>query len=407
MIDELELAFEDRGDRGERWRHRRRRGSRPGGKQGRTGRSVLAMLVVLLLLGGLAGGAWWGFDKVRGAFSTPDYAGPGQGEVTVEVRSGQTASDIATSLVNAGVVQSAGAFIDAATANPRSKNIQPGFYKLRKEMRAADALGILLDLKNKVVSRVTIPEGLMTLDIYDRLAKATGIPVQQFKDAARDPVALGVPAWWFNRLDKKPSVRSAEGFLFPASYEFPPKPTAAQILKIMVQQFLAVTTELKFVETVQAERGGISPYEALITASIVQAEVKKPAEMGRAARAMYTRAYKGDFPCNCLQVDATINYWLRLQGKSGKSSSDLLASELQNARNPYNTHVAAGLPVGPIGSPGKDALNAAMRPPVGAWTYWVTVDKQGTTLFANDYNGHLANIRKACANEVITGPACG
>src|SRR5262249_27008200 len=128
MLDELELAFDEQDRERGRHRHRRRsarRGNRwgagGGGKKGpprRLGRSILALLLALILLGGLGVGGWFGYDKVKGFFPPPDYTTAGTGEVTVQVKTGQTATDIAQTLFEAGVVKSARAFSDAAKADP-------------------------------------------------------------------------------------------------------------------------------------------------------------------------------------------------------------------------------------------------------------------------------------------------
>ena len=104
--------------------------------------------------------------------------------------------------------------------------------------------------------------------------------------------------------------------------------------------------------------------------------------MAKVTRVLYNRAYSGKFPCSCLQLDSTVNYWLRLQGKDPKSSKDLLASELHNPNDPYNTHEKPGLPIGPIGNPGESALTAAMAPTDGTWLYFLSIDKAGTMQFA-------------------------
>ena len=85
---------------------------------------------------------------------------------------------------------------------------------------------------------MTIPEGTITLTIYQSLSKQTKIPVKDFQAAAKDPVKLGVPEFWFKREDGKKGPKSLEGFLYPSTYEIPPKATAEQILSMMVDQFL-------------------------------------------------------------------------------------------------------------------------------------------------------------------------
>ncbi|HEU4425279.1 MAG TPA: endolytic transglycosylase MltG [Pilimelia sp.] len=396
MIDELELAFDEPADRG---RHRHRRSARKK-RGGGGGKSVLALLVVLVLLGGLAGGAWYGFDKVQGFFNTPDYSGGGTGEVIVQVKPGETATEIANTLVSADVVKSAAAFIEAASANTRSKNIQPGYYKLRRQMRAADAVTLLLDLRNKVSTKVTIREGLTTKQTLAALSKATKIPVKDFEAAAKDPVALGVPGFWFKRDDGKKVIRSIEGFLFPQTYEFDPGSKAPQILQQMVRQFVAVTQNIKFVERVQAERK-ISPYEALIVASMAQAEAGNPDDLGKVARVAYNRVYSNTFPCSCLQFDVTVNYYWELTGKPTKASKNMSQEELYDASNPYSTHAHPGLTPTPINNPGQQALEGAMAPPAGKWLYFVAIDKQGHSAFATTLDEHNRNIAKARQNGVL------
>ena len=103
MIDELELSFEERADKG-----RHRRGARRKPKKGSGGKTAVALLVTLLLLGGLAGGVWYGFDRIQGLFTVADYDGTGTAEqVQVEVKAGDTITDIGNTLTTAGVVKSA------------------------------------------------------------------------------------------------------------------------------------------------------------------------------------------------------------------------------------------------------------------------------------------------------------
>jgi UPF0755 protein len=395
MIDDLEIAFEDYPDRG---RHRHRHATKKR-KRRRRGRTFLALFLVLLLLGGLAAGAAYGFDRIHGFFSTPDYTSSGIGEAQVEVHNGESLTDIANTLYRAGVIKSAKAFVEAANANPRSQNIQAGVYKLRHQMRAADALAMLLDLKNKVVSKITIPEGKTAIQTYQILAKETGLKVEQFTAAAKDPTALGVPEFWFTRHDGKKVTRSIEGFLFPATYDFDPGLTAPQILEQMVGQFLKVAEGINFVHRVEAERGGIAPYEALIVASLAQAEAGVPEDIGKIARVAYNRVYKHD---TALQFDVTVNYWFELTGKPTKTSAQMTDADLHNPNNPYNTHDKKGLPPTPINNPGKVALEGAMAPPTGEWMFFVAIDKAGHSAFAVTDAEHEANKRIACRNGVLT-----
>lgn len=401
MIDELDFAFEEHPDRG-RHRHRhspQQKARKKKKRRRRRGRTVLALVLAFLLLASLGGVAWYGFDRIQGFLTTtPDYTSAGVGEATVEVKENESLTDIGNALYRAGVVKSAKAFIEATDAEPRSANIQPGMYKLRKQMRAADALTMLLDLKNKIVNGVTIKEGLMSVDIYKLLSQKTGIKVEEFTAAAQDPVKLGVPEHWFTRSDKKPVTRSIEGFLFPATYELKPGMTAEQVLKEMVSQFLAVATEIKFQERVERERGGISPYEALIVASLAEAEAGVPEDIGKVARVAYNRLYKAQMR---LQFDVTVNYYWKITGQQGKASKDMTTAELNDPRNPYSTHAHDGLPPTPIGNPGKLALEGAMAAPEGTWLFFVAIDLQGHSAFATTLAEHQRNEQIARNNGVL------
>ncbi|MEU4371108.1 endolytic transglycosylase MltG [Micromonospora chersina] len=405
MIDDLDLGFDD-AERGEKGRHRRSAvRKRNGGSGGGRGKTIFALLMALVLLGGIGGGAYVGFDRIRNHFVTPDYDGPGTGEALVEVKAGDTLTDIGNSLYDLGVVKSTKAFIEAADANSRSKNIQVGRYKVRKQMKAADVITLMLDPKSRVINGVTIPEGTISLNIYQLLSKQTKIPVKDFQDAAKDPVKLGVPAFWFNREDGKKGPKSIEGFLYPSTYEIPPKATAEQILSMMVDEFLRVSQELNFVDRAQKERK-ISPYEALITASIAEAESVNAVDLPKVSRVIYNRVYAGKIGCKCLGIDSGINYYFRLQGKDPKDSDDLLQSEINDLKNPYNTHNVAGLPITPISNPGQAALKGALEPPPGDWIFFMTVDQKGTM----GYGSNDADFRKLqkqmCDNKVLTGENC-
>ncbi|SBT67409.1 UPF0755 protein [Micromonospora sediminicola] len=399
MIDDLDLGF-DETERGEKGRHRRgavrRRQGKSGGGRGKT---LLALALALILLGGIGGGAFYGFDRVQNYFVTPDYDGSGTGEAIVEIKQGALLADMADALVAADVVKSTKAFIEAAEENSRSKNIQPGTYKLRKQMSGDAAVAAMLDLKNKVVNGLTIPEGRTAKNVYKLLSEKTDIPVKDFEAAAKDPEALGVPDWWFKRSDGKKVKPSIEGFLFPDTYEIPPKATAESVLKLMVDNFLTVTAGMQFADRVQKERGGVSPYEALIVASLAQAEAGNKDDLGKVARVAYNRVY-GEFDCNCLEMDVTVNYYLELTGQKTKASKDMTPAELDNPKNPYNRKLRGLVPT-PINNPGKQALEGAMDPPPGKWLFFVAIDKEGHSAFAETYEEQKRNEQKAKEAGII------
>jgi UPF0755 protein len=395
MIDELDLAFDEHAERG---RPRHRRPPRGGKKTG--ARSLVAFLVAFVLLAVLGGGVYFGYSKIKGFFTAADYSGPGTGQVTVQIAPNASLTEMGNALVEKDVVKSTKAFVNAAEDNPKGKNIQSGTYTLRKQMSAKDAVVLMLDPASRVVKGVTIPEGKTSFQVYALLSKATNIPVDSFKTAAKDPEALGVPSFWFNRTDKQKITKSIEGFLFPDTYEFPPDATAPDILSTMVKRFLTVTENMDFVRTVQQERK-ISPYEALTVASLAQAEAGNAADLGKIARVAYNRLYSNTFPCNCLQFDVGINYYYQLTGRPTKSSKQMTQADLTDPKNPYRTHNKPGLTPTPINNPGEAALRGAMSPPKGPWLYFVAIDKEGHSAFATTLAQQNKNIELAKKNGVL------
>ncbi len=293
-----------------------------------------------------------------------DYPGPGSGQVQVTVAAGDTGDAIGATLTEAGVVATAQAFSDAYTANPQATAIQPGTYALHQRMRAADAVNALLDQGNRVSSRVTIPEGYTVEQVYQRLYEVTTIPVEDYRAAAADPAALGVPV----------ATTSVEGWLAPATYDVEPGADAAQVLSQMVAQ---TVWELN-TRGVPADQ----MQDVLTKASIVEREARRDEDRPKTARVIENRLRDGMM----LQVDATTLYGLGVTGRAPTRA------ELDDASNPYNTHEHLGLPPTPIATPGAASLDAVLAPAPGNWRYWVTVNfDTGETLFADTYPEQLEN----------------
>lgn len=325
--------------------------------------------LVLLTVVVLAGLASWAVITVLQQFSneSADYPGPGSGEVVIEVAAGDTASDIGQTLVKEDVVASGAAFVDAAVADERSLGIQPGFYELKLQMSASDALELLLDPSSRVETSVTVPEGLRIGQAVDELVAQSDVPRREFDAVLSDPKSLSLPPY---------AEDNAEGFLFPATYTFDPGATAKDMLGAMVARFDQAERSLQLRQ--RAAEIGITPREAVTIASLVQAEVAER-DFGKAARVVYNRLAAG-MP---LQFDSTVNYAL--------GDDDLtLDNEQLGVDSPYNTYANTGLPPGPINSPGEAALEAALNPPAGDWVYFVAVAPgSAATRFTADYEEFL------------------
>ena len=328
---------------------------------------VLLALVLALVVGGRSVLSRFGSSE------TADYAGEGTGSAVVQVQEGDSASAVGTTLEQKGVVKSAAAFRAAAAAEPKSRGLQPGFYRLRERMSAKSALALLLDPASRMRGSVTVPEGTPLSQTLKLLAKETEIPIKDFEAAARNPDDLGLPTYAKGKL---------EGFLFPATYDVEPGSSAADVLKMMVDRYNTAAEDLDL--TSRAQELGRTPYELLITASLIEKETPYPADRPKVARVVYNRLEAG-MP---LQFDSTVNY-VREERAARLSLSDIKVD------SPYNTYTRQGLPPTPIDSPGAAALEAAFTPASGDFLYFVTIDKQGRSLFTSDYQAFLDAKAKA------------
>jgi UPF0755 protein len=343
-------------------------------------RRVVVALVALGVAAILVLGVLVGVRVFDGIFGAPaDYSGQGSGTATVRIEPGQSLSDIGQALVDAEVVRSVEAFTDAASEDERAATIGPGYYELRRHMEAALALDLLLDPSSLQQARVVVPEGRRMRDIFAAIADATDITVSQLEKAAKDPAALGVPSWG--------AGHSLEGFLFPATYDFPPGTTAKEALTAMVRRFDQAAADVGLVEG--AQRVGLSPYEVLTIASIVEREGRLVDDFAKIAEVFYNRLDRG----MRLDSDATLYYVLE-PGHGGLTSSDLKID------SPYNTRLHPGLPPTPIASPGENALGAALRPAKGPYLYFVTIDKEGHAAFATTLDEFNRLVAESRANGV-------
>lgn len=353
---------------------------------------LAALIALAVLIGGFYFGVTKGVDWVSDQFSSADdYPGPGRGEVTFEVDEGDATAEIGRKLKAEGVVASVQAFLDAAAADPDSTGIQVGFYAMKKEMAAEDALEVLLDPANQVKSTVTVPEGLRVEDTITLLAENTEWGVAKWNAALKDAAALGLPDY---------AEGNPEGYLFPATYEIGPNDKPKDILAAMVARWQQAADEAGLEEA--AAEQGKTPAELMIIASLVEAEGRGD-DMPKIARVIYNRL---DGPGDkagtngLLQIDASVNYGL------DQELGVALTTEQLEEDTPYNTYTRAGLPPTPIEAPGDAAIAAAANPADGDWYYYVTVDlSTGETKFAETYDEFLG-YKDEFTQYCTTSDAC-
>ena len=369
-----QLSFFDSGGPDQSTRAERRRRQQKQRKRRR--RRVVGPLLALVVVVALAGGALYGGRSLVSRFATvQDYVGSGAGSATIEVKSGDTATDIAAALVKAGVVKSERAFRNAAKNDPRSVTIQPGFYKLHLQMSGVAALTLMLDPKARLLTRLTVPEGLTVAATLELIAKRTGMKLAAVQAAAKDIADLSLPSYAKGRL---------EGFLFPSTYDVDPGTTPIDLLHTMVDTYKQKTDDVGLVSGASAV--GLTPYQVLVVASLIERETRLPDERSKVARVIYNRLDRNFY----LGVDASVLYGL------GRSSGALTKSDLDKV-TPYNTRLVKGLPPTPIANPGVASINGALHPAGGSWLYYVLQDKSGRHFFTADpdaFNTAAAQCRK-------------
>ncbi|MEU3979897.1 endolytic transglycosylase MltG [Streptomyces sp. NPDC026672] len=377
----------DRRGRGDR----RGKGAK-GGKGAKKRRSGCACLVVVLVFGGGVGGVGYlGFQYFQNRFGpAPDYAGGGTSEaVTVEIPKGAGGYDIGRKLKEAGVVKSVDAFVAAQSQNPNGKQIQAGAYLLKKEMSAASAVQMMLDPKSQ--NNLMVTPGQRNAAVYAAIDKRLGLSGGTTKKVAgKEYKSLGLPSW---ALNHEGVMDPLEGFLFPGTYPAAKGMKPEAVLKQMVGQAKEQYTKYDL-EGKAASFDLDSPFQLVIVASLVQAEGKTHDDFRKMAEVIYNRLKPTNTQTNqLLQFDSTFNYL------KGESNIHIGENEIQSNKDPYNTYTNKGLPPGPIGNPGEDALKAMLNPTDDGWIYFVATDGQNNTEFAKTYDEFLKLKEKFNANS--------
>lgn len=336
--------------------HRRQRRAVEKRRRRRRRRTWFILLVGLIVVGGAVGGAWLGLKPIIASLTEPDdFTGDGVGSVVVQIKPGASGATMATVLADAGVVKTPKAFAGAYSDDPQAQGIQPGSYRLRKQMSAKAAVTLLLDPASRLTVKVTIPEGKRLTQILDLVAQQTGLRRAALDAAAKDTAGIGLP---------EEANGNLEGYLFPATYMLGPGTSAVEVLREMITQEQAVMNRLG----VPAEKRR----SVLIEASLVQAEAGRPDDMPKIARVLANRTAKG----MKLGLDTTVHY------ATGKFTLTTTIKDTQ-IKSPYNTYYVQGLPIGPIDSPGEVAIKAVLERADGPWLYFTTVNPDtGETKFA-------------------------
>ena len=331
----------------------------------RRGRVVTALTILLALV---VVGVIGGFVYLRsiGVNSTSD---PGK-KVELVIPSGSTSTSIGELLEKKGVIDSALGFRIAAYLDGGAQDIQAGRYEIPTGLSANDALARLLE-DGPIVEfvSVTFPEGSWLTDFARILDENTHISGDEFLDV----VTSGKVESKYRPAD----VNTMEGLLFPSTYQIVESDDALSVARRFAAEFEEQVDGLDFSD---AESLGVTPYQAITIASMIEAEAQLDEERPMVARVIYNRIEEEME----LGIDATVQYAI------GEHKEELTVSDLE-VDSPYNTRRYPGIPPTPIGAPGLASLEAALAPADGPWLYYVLNDCEGHHAFSESYDEFLAN----------------
>jgi UPF0755 protein len=317
----------------------------------------------LLLVGAVLGAIYVVYAAVTGGESEPT------GPARIEVVKGDTLSSVAEKLEQAGVIPSAFMFKMEARVGGYGTEIKTGEYTFARGAESEMILEKLTAGDAAPTLAVTIPEGLSLEETAQEVAGQSGVSAAEFEEAARRT------DYGYGFLED-PAIKTTEGFLFPKQYEFEKGTKAPQMVTRMLEQYLMETQTLDISSA--KERLNMSEYELVIVASLIEKEAARSEERPLVASVIYNRIRK-DMP---LQIDASVHYALDKQGE------ELSLADLK-VNSPYNTYENTGLPPGPICSPSRDSLEAAMNPAETDYLYYVLKANGDEHVFTSNYQAFL------------------
>jgi UPF0755 protein len=305
-------------------------------------------------------------------------AGGGGAPERVVIPAGASLRAVADSLEARGIVSSASAFRLWAASGGRDRAIKPGTYAFARGAEWSEILDALVAGRG-LTATVTIPEGWDISEIAPALAKALEVPLDSVTAAVGDSAlraALEVP------------TPTLEGYLFPATYEFAAGTSARDAVRAMVRRFERAWRPEWDTVIARARR---TRHQVVTMAAIVEKEARVASERPTIAAVYWNRVAKG----MRLQADPTVQYAL------GTHVERVLFKHLETD-SPYNTYRVAGLPPGPIASPGEASLAAAVAPADVPWLYFVA-HPDGHHEFRKTFAEHQAAIRDVRSAARATG----
>ena len=322
---------------------------------------------VLLVLIGVGAAAAVLYTRVN-----QPYRGYGGAEQFVEIPQGAGSLGIGERLVSSGVIRDLTTFRTALWMSHKGRVLKAGEYRFDRAMTPFEIIDKIARGDVFVIT-VTFPEG-HTIAEMAKIVEAHGLgTAAAFAQAAKDASLIH---------DLDPAAKDLEGYLFPETYALPRRTDAAKLVRMMVTRFEKVfTPELR---QAAADRN-LTVRQAVTLASIVEKETAKAEERPLVA-AVYTTRLRIGMP---LQCDPTVIYGLV---KAGRYDGNIRKDDL-SFDSPYNTYRHPGLPPGPIASPGRASLEAAVHPADADYLYFVSRN-DGSHAFARTLEEHNRNVQQ-------------
>ncbi|HEY8411654.1 MAG TPA: endolytic transglycosylase MltG [Pyrinomonadaceae bacterium] len=311
-------------------------------------KKLLLLVLALILLAGAASGAWVYSDlhKPVSHNKTGQY---------IEIPKGSSPSSIIKKLVAEGIVKHEWPLKFYLKSTGKGSTLKAGEYDFPSPISPLSVVAKLQQGQRRL-NRITIPEGWTRWDIAREMVQMPELHL----DNEAQALALMENVSLIRDLD--PKATNLEGYLFPDTYEFSPETTGEELIEMMVKRFRSVW---KPDWTERARSLNLSPREIVTTASIIETEAKLDSERPLVASVIYNRLQK-NIP---LAVDSSVIYASKLEGK-WRYDGKVYLSDIQR-RSPYNTRIYAGLPPGPVASPGESSLKAALNPASSDYLYYV------------------------------------
>lgn len=291
----------------------------------------------------------------------------------VTIPAGSSFAVVTDSLAAHGVIEHPKWFKLLARVRGLDRSVRAGVYQLP---RGSTAWAVMDALKrgDQLLLRITVPEGLTLAEIAPIARQALDIPIDSFMAAANDPVSASA------FVD---GAMSFEGLLLPETYLVPAGVTARALVRIMAQQGLEIWDPAW---SHRLDSLGMTRLHLLALASIIEGEAQVNSERSVISAVYWNRIRKG-MP---LQADPTVQYAIQLA--TGSRKSRLLLKDYE-FRSPYNTYLNTGLPPGPVNSPGRSSIEAALYPAQVPYLFFVAAG-DGHHVFTRTYGEHLRAIAK-------------